>query len=571
MRVEVHNKIRKVILSFFIAFFSLIQAVNCFASTEEDLLNGVRQTYETVKNNNGGRSFNGRCGAYVYQQMKALGINGPSAEMANQWYGVASNMSMTDSGYQMIARPGKDSLSQLYNEFGENGEIRNLVIAFPHEYGMSDDNPGAGHIAFIYAIKDSTIYFSESYGSSQFGYQTKEGDAVAVNIDTFLNLYSSMYGNPTGTVYFTKNTAGEKAEEENRQQTLPSEEGWNWNEESGFWRYWLSSGSFAKNQFVDMGRDKKYYFKDDTSLVWGTWYEVDGTWYHAAEDGHADLGWQYLDGEWYYFNDPAGDMKTNGWERFEGKKYYLSGSGARYRNTTQNIEGKTYTFDDTGVATEVKKKRSSITVSGASKPGNLYVGDYFGLMGTVKSEYIITELTGKITGKNGTVIQEKTVYPGSETYDLSGEINNSLIFNDLATGQYYYIVTAMDSDGYVKEVIKKSFTVKEKAKASSTLKISNATKPSKIKAGDFFGLSGTVSSNYIVTEVRGEIQDSKGNVIQEKTVYPNSYSYDLDGEIDNSLIFNYLSKGSYRYIITATDTSGKTKKLINASFKVIEK
>lgn len=144
-----------------------------------------------------------------------------------------------------------------------------------------------------------------------------------------------------------------------------------WDNTLGFWRYGLSNGTYATNQFIDLGRDKKYYFKDDTSLVCGDWHEVDGRWYYFAEDGHANLGWQQIGGKWYYFNDPAGDMKVNGWEKLKSDYYYLGGDGimltdewiysgnkqyyvgsdgVMYRNICATIDDIYYDFNNSGEA-----------------------------------------------------------------------------------------------------------------------------------------------------------------------------------------------------------------------------
>ncbi|WP_227145274.1 N-acetylmuramoyl-L-alanine amidase family protein [Lacrimispora sp. 210928-DFI.3.58] len=152
-------------------------------------------------------------------------------------------------------------------------------------------------------------------------------------MDSFINLYSSMYGEPIGTVFF-------KVKE-------------GWDSSQGYYRYGLPSGQYAKKQFVDLGRDQKYYFDKNGKMVTSDWLKADGKWYHAAADGHMDLGWQYLDSEWYYFNDPAGDMKTNGWETFEGKRYFLSNDGACIRNRNEYIDGKNWYFDEDGAASEI--------------------------------------------------------------------------------------------------------------------------------------------------------------------------------------------------------------------------
>lgn len=310
---------------------------NSYADTESELLNQTNQLYTTVKVNNNNMSFNGLCGAYVYQQMKVLGLGGPSTAYANQWYGVASQMSLSSTGYRMIAKSGKNSLKEIYQEYGTNGELKYLVVTFPYQYGMSYSNPGAGHEVFIYAIKDNKVIFSESYDSSQFGKWTEEGQAASVDIDTFINVYSSMYGNVIGTVYFQD----------------PNTIKVGWDNSQGYYRYGLSDGQYAKNQFVDLGRDQKYYFDENGRMVSNDWILVDGKWYHAAADGHMDLGWQNYNGEWYYFNDPAGDMKVNGWETFEGKRYYLTNLGPRFRDTVEYIDGKYWQFDEEGAAVEL--------------------------------------------------------------------------------------------------------------------------------------------------------------------------------------------------------------------------
>lgn len=131
-----------------------------------------------------------------------------------------------------------------------------------------------------------------------------------------------------------------------------------WDNSLGYYRYGLSNGQYAKSQFLDFGRDQKYYFDQNGRMITSDWILVDGLWYHAAADGHMDLGWQYYDGAWYYFNDPSGDMKTNGWETFEGKRYYLGEDGKRYHNTVQTIDGTAYRFDSEGAATKAPMKHS---------------------------------------------------------------------------------------------------------------------------------------------------------------------------------------------------------------------
>lgn len=228
-----------------------------------------------------------------------------------------------------------------------------------------------------------------------------------------------------------------------------------------------------------------------------------------------------------------------------------------------NINSLLYFHSNGGEITD--SENSTLTIRDETKPENLNLGDYFGLDGIITSNYIIEWVEGKITDINGNILQSIKAYPNSIEYRLNHKIDNSLIFNYLPAGDYYYVVTAKDASGTEKLLINQAFYVKEE---ESQLKITGATKPSIINRGNFFGLDGIITSNYPIIEVYGTIQKANGEVVQEVTVYPNTMEYRLNGVIDNSLIFNYLESGNYRYIIRATDSSQKQKTLINKSFKV---
>ena len=110
--------------------------------------------------------------------------------------------------------------------------------------------------------------------------------------------------------------------------------------------------------------------------------------------------------------------------------------------------------------------------------------------------------------------------------------------------------------------------------ASSTLKIAGQSEPSKVTQGKSFDCKGVITSNYKLTNVTGKITTSSGTVKYQKSVNPSSkkavYRYSLLGStIDCNLLFNKLGTGSYKYVITAKDSSGKSKTLVNKSFSVV--
>lgn len=105
-----------------------------------------------------------------------------------------------------------------------------------------------------------------------------------------------------------------------------------------------------------------------------------------------------------------------------------------------------------------------------------------------------------------------------------------------------------------------------------TLSISGQNAPSVQRAGSNFGIRGIVSMDCgKITGLYGAIYDSSGNCVQDSYYVPNSASVDLRYTINNDLIFDRLSAGSYIYYVEATACNGSQETrqtLINSSFTV---
>lgn len=96
--------------------------------------------------------------------------------------------------------------------------------------------------------------------------------------------------------------------------------------------------------------------------------------------------------------------------------------------------------------------------------------------------------------------------------------------------------------------------------ANSSIIFTNMITPTgNLSQGQMFGLYGTISSTYKLSSVRAEILNSAGQAVQSKTVTPNSTSYSMRGAINNAMIFNNLSAGSYTFRVTVTDIKGYSK------------
>ena len=166
-----------------------------------------------------------------------------------------------------------------------------------------------------------------------------------------------------------------------------------WKRDNVGWWYSLNNGSYYKNTGAYI--DGKWYRFDDrgymmtgwqpiaernaTSLKkinWSYfdpvngdqkigWQNIDGKWYYLTRDG-ALMGKQYIDGKHYYFDPVNADMKTGwiskqensdtnwyyydpvsgalvkGWQNIDGKWYYFQHSALK---GSQNLDGKNYYFD----------------------------------------------------------------------------------------------------------------------------------------------------------------------------------------------------------------------------------
>lgn len=133
------------------------------------------------------------------------------------------------------------------------------------------------------------------------------------------------------------------------------EEGWVHNHKG--WWYRLSDGGFAKGWRKCLWSKEKvngswFLFGDDGYMKTG-WQKVNGKWYYLDPDtGAMRTGWIFVNGIWYYLDD-SGAMKT-GWMDWKGKKCYLDpANGHCLVDCTRTIDGKTYRFDKDGYAEEV--------------------------------------------------------------------------------------------------------------------------------------------------------------------------------------------------------------------------
>lgn len=105
------------------------------------------------------------------------------------------------------------------------------------------------------------------------------------------------------------------------------------------------------------------------------------------------------------------------------------------------------------------------------------------------------------------------------------------------------------------------------AKGKSTLCATGIDKPESIKQGHGFGVTGSVQSNYKITNVTISIIDSKGKAAISRSAKPNSCIYELS-KLDSAVRFGTLSPGRYTYRIQATDAKKGSAVLHENAFTV---
>jgi len=227
---------------------------------------------------------------------------------------------------------------------------------------------------------------------------------------------------------------------------------------------------------------------------------------------------------------------------------------------------KAYPFEEnTGTSDASDSSTDTLSLSGATYPTSLSVGQWFILQGTVTSANSkITAVTAGVFNSSGKMVTGKTAAPNSKRYNIH-DLDNDVLFDSLSAGTYSYIIRATNASG-TKELLNKTFTVGS-GSSSDTLSISGATYPTSLSVGQWFALKGTVTSSVSnITSLTAGAFDSAGNMKTGNSVSPNSKSYNIVN-IDPDVHFDWLPAGTYSYIIRATNAGGE-KELLNKIFTV---
>ena len=185
-------------------------SVSAADMTASEIRNQISVTYQKSRNSRGS-SFSGYCGAYVGYQLFHLGINNSYiGKNGNETFNYYKNMSYSSGGYKITAYPSSGyTLKNALKQISQNGtkNVYNILIGL--KKGNTQSSQTYGHTAFIHAIIDGTVYFSESSNLVLPGIGTfPEGTPISCSIDYFCDaiyMWNSGYA-PVfdGLIHFQK-------------------------------------------------------------------------------------------------------------------------------------------------------------------------------------------------------------------------------------------------------------------------------------------------------------------------------------------------------------------------------
>ena len=172
------------------------------ASRNADLIAQIRATYAAAKKRAHVRSFQGKCGKYVNQQLVIRGINTKYiGANGNREFDIYSKKSVSSGGYVIHAYGAKKYTlkSALRAIEQQDPNARNILVGF--QRGTSKAGRRYGHTLFIHGIENGMVYFSDSYAQKVNGVRCKEGAPIVCSIDTFAALYKRY--TLDGVIWFT--------------------------------------------------------------------------------------------------------------------------------------------------------------------------------------------------------------------------------------------------------------------------------------------------------------------------------------------------------------------------------
>lgn len=187
--------------------------------------------------------------------------------------------------------------------------------------------------------------------------------------------------------------------------------------------------------------------------------------------------------------------------------------------------------------------------------------------------YTITKANFSVTIVDKAYVQSKP-YGNSAYYKSTLSNGTTVSVTGTAKNHYGNTWYQMADGNWISSDRCKTVT-QETADQKPTITISGEVSPSgALTLGSNFGLRGVISTDCgVITDVNGYIlNNASGNTVSGQHGYyaPNTASFDIRSTINNDLIFDNLSIGSYTYrvVVTAKNGTESNTRTISRSFTV---
>lgn len=162
----------------------------------------------------------------------------------------------------------------------------------------------------------------------------------------------------------------------------------------------------------------------------------------------------------------------------------------------------------------------------------------------------------------GHVAFVEKINPDGSILVSNSNYSGARFFTRTLTGPAWTIGAGLTFQGFIYPPVE---LVLEKPKSKITL--TNYDAPKKIKKGNYFTITGKITSTLNLAKTQVAIMDSKGTTKYKYTAAPGTKTWDVH-KADQAMMFRKLAKGTYTYKITAWDQNG-SHTLLNQTFKVV--
>lgn len=200
-----------------------------------------------------------------------------------------------------------------------------------------------------------------------------------------------------------------------------------------------------------------------------------------------------------------------------------------------------------------------------------YKGNGYYTLFLLHSGHALTdELITNKNKKNGTPVQKKFNQTPLGLWRISFMKAGCLRITNAKTGRHLSIGKTIQTGNpaytsSTTENVGQLWNFKKTSRSKLVLK--HCIAPRHLKKKSSFVFSGTISSNYKIQSVTVSILNKAKKTVASASASPRKKTYSIR-KLSGKIYFGKLKTGTYRFQITATDTTKQKKMLMNKSFKV---